>query len=145
MCGNPGLGNGCTTLPTNLIPLSNFATALATRYKGKIEYYETGNEVNVSTMWTDTCANLVLANNTIYAAIQAADPTAVVGAPNMAAFNGSIGGGGACVSSPAAAGNSASIWLSNFLQTQDSNGHKPTVDTVGVHTCAAQPPLLRWL
>ena len=137
-CG-AGSSTDCLVLPTNLTWLSNFATALATKYKGQIKYYETNNEVNNPTeSWTDTCANLVLAHNTIYAAIKAVDPTAIVGAPNMAAYNGTITGVGACVSSPVAAGNSASIWLSNFLQTQDRNGNRPTVDTVGVHTYASQ-------
>ena len=138
MCGAPGFGTGCTTLPSNLTWLSNFAIALATKYKGLIKYYETGNEVNNGLAWTDTCANLVLAHNTIYAAIKAVDPTAIVGAPNMAAFNGSFAGQGACVNSPVAAGNSASVWLDNFLQTHDRNGNLPKVDTVGVHTYAAQ-------
>jgi hypothetical protein len=134
-CGQASTAD-CTILPTNLTYLTNFATALATRYYGKIHYYETGNEVNNAPNWTDTCSNLVLAHNTIYAAIKAVDATAIVGAPNMAAYNGTSGGGGACVSSPNAAGNVASIWLSNFLATEDSNGHYPTVDTVGVHTYA---------
>jgi hypothetical protein len=134
-CGQ-GSTTDCTVLPTNLTYLTNFATALATRYYGKIHYYETGNEVNVSPNWTDSCSNLVLAHNTIYAAIKAVDPTAIVGAPNLAAYNGTKTGGGACVSSPNAAGNVASIWLSNFLATKDSNGHYPTVDSVGVHTYA---------
>ena len=138
MCGKPGFGSECTTLPSQLSNLSHFATALATKYKGQIQYYETGNEVNVASNWTDTCANLVLAHNTIYSAIKAVDPTAIVGAPNMAAYNGTFGGGGACVNSPAAAGNVASIWLTNFLKTKDSNGNYPTIDTVGVHTYASQ-------
>jgi hypothetical protein len=130
----------CTTLPSNLTLVSNFATAIAKQYKGQIQYYETGNEVNNAANWTDTCAKLVLLHNTIYAAIKAVDPNAIVGAPNLAAYNGTQTGGGACVSSPAAAGNVSSTWLNNFLQTRDSNGHKPTVDTVGVHTYAAQVP-----
>lgn len=138
MCGKPGAGTGCNTLPSDLSNLSNFATALATKYKGQIHYYETGNEVNNPPNWTDTCANLVLVHNTIYAAIKSVDPAAIVGAPNMAVYNGTFGGGGACVNSPAAAGNVASIWLTNFLNTKDRNGNYPTVDTVGVHTYASQ-------
>ena len=45
MCG-AGSSVDCRQLPTNLTWLSNFATALATKYKGQIKYYETNNEVN---------------------------------------------------------------------------------------------------
>lgn len=130
----------CTLLPANITYMSNFATALATRYKGKIKYYETGNEVNSPSVWADTCANLVLLNNTIYSAIKSVDPNATVGAPNMAAYEAS---NGACGASPTAGdGPSPNIWIQNFLQTRDRDGNLPSADTIGVHTYAVAQPAL---
>jgi Bacterial Ig-like domain (group 3)/NHL repeat len=125
-----GLGPGvdCRVMPTNITWMSNLATALATRYAGKIQYYETGNEAN--SFFQGTCAQLVLLHNTIYTAIKAADPKAIVGAPNMTYESGN----GACSTSPTPVPNGKEwIWLQNFLQTRDSNGNLPTVDTAGEH------------
>jgi len=131
MCSSSS--TSCSVLPSNLTWVSNFATALATKFKGQIKYYETGNEVN-SAYWTDTCANLVLLHNTLYRAIKAADPNAIVGAPNVA----NDSPGSACSNSPNPAGHDSSIWLANFLATRDANNQLPTVDTVGVHTYASE-------
>src|SRR5205823_6134047 len=65
MCPQNSSGD-CTTLPTDLTWVSNFATAVATKFKGQINYYETYNEVDSLGEWTDTCSNLVLFHNTIY-------------------------------------------------------------------------------
>jgi hypothetical protein len=138
-CGLPSTQN-CTGLPSDITHMSNFATALATRYKGKIKYYETGNEVNTPSVWADTCANLVLLHNAIYDAIKAVDPTSIVGAPNMAAFESADG---ACGASPTPGGGAhPNVWMQNFLQTRDRNGHLPSVDTVGIHTYQVARPAL---
>lgn len=129
----------CKTLPSNLTYMSNFATALATRYRHKIKYYETGNEVNLPSVWMDTCANLVLLHNTIYNAIKAADPDAIVGAPNMAYSNVPT----ACSTSPISGGVGHEwIWLQNFLQTRDRDGNLPRVDTAGAHQYQIVQPAL---
>jgi hypothetical protein len=129
-------GHACTGLPTNLTYLSDFATAVATKFKNQIKYYETNNEVNNPSFWTGTCADLVLWNNIVYDAVKAADPAAIVGAPNMAQ-NTETYTATACGGAPTAAGSDASIWIQNFLQTRDRNGNFPKVDTLGVHTYAA--------
>jgi len=131
MCPQNSSGD-CTTLPTDLTWVSNFATAVATKFKGQINYYETYNEVDSLGEWTDTCSNLVLFHNTIYNAIKAVDPNALVGAPNVAVQVTA----GACASSPTPLGDpsDSSIWVQNFLQSKDSNGRLPKVDTIGVHT-----------
>jgi uncharacterized protein (TIGR03437 family) len=123
----------CTALPTDLTWVANFATALATKFRGKIKYYETYNEVDSLAEWTDTCSNLVLFHNTIYNSIKAVDPNAMVGAPNVAVQSTA---NSACASIPTPSGtpSDSSIWLQNFLQTKDRNGNLPAVDTVGVHT-----------
>jgi hypothetical protein len=129
----------CTVLPSNLTYMSNFATALATRYAGKIKYYETNNEVNNPGIWTDTCANLVLLHNTIYDATKAVDPSAIVGAPNMGYGPTAT----ACSNSPTKGGIAHEwIWLQNFLQTRDLNGNLPKVDTAGEHEYQIVQPAL---
>lgn len=131
MCGN-AVGVRCTVLPTSLSYISNVATAMATRYKGQIKYYETENEINYSTNWSDTCANLVLLHNTIRTAIKAVDSSALVGAPNMGIA--SSLSTGSCSNSPTRGGGAREwIFMQNFLQTRDSGGHLPTVDSVGEH------------
>jgi hypothetical protein len=123
MCGN-ATDVRCTVLPTSLGYLSNFATALATRYRGEIRYYETYNEANVTTEWTGSCADLVLLHNTIRNAVKAADSAALVGAPNL-----SYGSGTAC------GGSTGNEWgfLSGFLAQHDINGNLPVSDTAGEH------------
>jgi hypothetical protein len=132
LCSQQNSSGECTALPSNLTAVSNFATALATKFNGQIKYYETYNEVNNPMNWSDTCPNLVLFHNTIYNAIKAADPNAIVGAPNVATT--SIANS-ACASSPTPSGNpsDSSIWLRNFLATRDANGNLPRVDIVGAH------------
>jgi hypothetical protein len=142
MCGaDPA--SSCQTLPSNLTYVTNFAQTLATRYAGKIKYYETGNEMNdpVSTGgWAGSCAELVLLSNTIYTAIKAGDPNAIVGVPSL-----SYGGGTKCMNSPNSGGGAGQEWvfLENFLQTRDANGHLPMADTVGEHLYQRSEPSLR--
>jgi Cellulase (glycosyl hydrolase family 5) len=133
VCPEHNTDGDCNALPSDLTAVSNFATALATKFKGQISYYETYNEVDNSSNWSDTCSNLVLFHNLIYTAIKAADPHALVGAPNMGAQSMAAS---ACATNPTPSGNPSdpSIWLANFLVTMDSNGNLPKVDTVGVHT-----------
>jgi hypothetical protein len=142
MCG-ANHTSSCQTLPPNLTYVTNFAQTLATRYAGKIKYYETGNEMNdpVSTGgWAGSCADLVLLSNTIYAAIKAGDPNAIVGVPSL-----SYGGGTKCMNSPNSGGGAGQEWvfLENFLQTRDANGHLPMADTAGEHLYQRSEPSLR--
>ena len=137
LCTQQNSDGECMALPSNLTAVSNFATALATKFKGQIKYYETYNEVDDSlSEWSDTCSNLVLFHNTIYNAVKSVDAAAVVGAPNMAIQSTSEGG---CAQSPTPSGNPSdpSIWIQNFLQTRDSKNDLPKVDTIGVHTYGA--------
>jgi hypothetical protein len=141
MCSKHNSAGNCIALPSDLTWVSHFATALATKFKGQIKYYETGNEVDALSHWSDTCANLVLLHNTIYNAIKAADPSAVVGAPNLSI---GLNSTSACATSPTPTASDASIWLSNFLRTTDPHGNLPKVDAAGVHsypTPSTQYPL----
>ena len=89
--------------------------------------------------WGDTCANLVLLNNIIYDAPKAADPNAIVRAPNMGFSQTTT----ACSESPTTGGTAHEwIWLQNFLQTRDRNGNLAKVDTVGEHEFQVVQPAL---
>jgi hypothetical protein len=71
-------------------------------------------------------------HNTIRTAIKAVDSSALVGAPNMGIA--SSLSTGSCSNSPTRGGGAREwIFMQNFLQTRDSGGHLPTVDSVGEH------------
>lgn len=67
---------------------TNFCTAVAARYVGKIAYYEIWNEINhreSATVgnWFGTDAQMVALASAAYTAIKAADPAALVLSPNF--------------------------------------------------------------
>ncbi len=66
-------GSGTNPTPTQV---TNFYSALATRYAGQIKYYEGWNEFNGSFGGTDN--ELVAIQQAMYQAVKAADPTATV-------------------------------------------------------------------
>lgn len=135
MCPSQAGGTRCTTTP-NMTAVSHLATAIATRYRGKIKYYETYNEMNEGYEWTGTCTDLVLLHNNVRNAIKAADPDALVGAPNVTIGHAGLSGG--CTNSPNPNGVLDEwIYVQNFLATADPNGNKPVVDTIGVHLYAS--------
>ena len=74
-------GPAANMAPSSWSYLSDFATAVATRYRGKIQFYEEYNEPDSNGEWNDTYANLVQYAQTVYQAIKAVDPNAQVGAP----------------------------------------------------------------
>jgi hypothetical protein len=67
---------------------NNFVTALVTRYAGKIKYYELWNEPNLSGFWTGTNLQMYYMASGAYAAIKAADPTAIVLSPSSTTTTG---------------------------------------------------------
>ena len=74
-------GPAVNMAPSSWTYLSDFATAVATRYRGKIQFYEEYNEPDSNGEWNDTYANLVQYAKTVYQAVKAVDPNAQVGAP----------------------------------------------------------------
>lgn len=88
----PGCANGNQAAyipPTNNQYLYNFATALVTRYKGKIGYYGIWNEANLSGFyWNGTVAQMLTIAQNLYPLIKAIDPNAQVMTPSVAGFNG---------------------------------------------------------
>ena len=73
---------GCPGPPNNLQNFTNFVTALATRYKGEINYYELWNEGNRPTSWSGTTADFVALAQTAFQTIKSIDSNAKVLSPS---------------------------------------------------------------
>ncbi len=80
----PGpIGNGSASEPANIAYFTNFARAMAERYRGRITSYDMWNEANLKIYWTGTSkqlAELVIQGSR---AIKSVDPTAKVLAPSI--------------------------------------------------------------
>jgi hypothetical protein len=74
-------GNGSCAAPHSLSDLSTFARAIATRYKGRIKYYELWNEPNDRHYYTGSMSSMVAMAATIRDAIKSVDSSAVILSP----------------------------------------------------------------
>ena len=117
--------NGTTARATNQPPASttywdNFCTAIATRYAGKIKYYEIWNEVNYTSYWSGTAAQLAVLVRRANQIIKAIDPAAKIVAP--------------IVQEPET-GGTGNAYLGSFLDASDSAAGtgKLWVDICGIH------------
>lgn len=77
---------GGSSMPTPVSAWTNYVTACATRYAGRVKYYEVWNEPNYRASATvgtffGTEANMVTLAAAAYSAIKAADPSAIVLSP----------------------------------------------------------------
>lgn len=88
----PQIYRGSSSVPARMKDWENYLTRLATRYKGRIKYYETPNEANHEMKLTP---QQILENNRVmYKTIKRVDPNAVVvgpaaaGTPTMAEWTG---------------------------------------------------------
>lgn len=90
--GTPSWAGGCSTCsPTDVnadgsgtdAMWSAFVTAMVTRYKGKIQFYELWNEQNASNYWTGTEAQMARMAKDAYAIIKSIDPAAKVLTPSQ--------------------------------------------------------------
>jgi len=78
----PCLQTGCGGPPSDMSAFGSFVSALVTRYKGQIKYYELWNEANRSGSWNGTTAELVSLGQTAYQTIKGIDPNAKVLSPS---------------------------------------------------------------
>jgi hypothetical protein len=79
----PSWTGGSGTNPTPK-QVASFYSALATRYAGKIKYYEGFNEFNSSrSIYSGTIDQLVAIQKAMYQAVKAADPNAIVLSPTV--------------------------------------------------------------
>ena len=110
-----------TAPPDNPRDWSDFLTALATRYRGRIQAYEIWNEPNLDREWGDRtpdAAAYASMLKTSYQAIRAADPQALVISAGM---------------SPTTTNNAQAIPDLEFLRQMYAAGAKDSFDVLGVH------------
>jgi PKD repeat protein len=105
-------GSGQCVAPSNYTYWDNFVTALVTRYKGKIKYYEMWNEPNDLGFWKGTTAQQVEMTRRAANIIHSIDPNAIVVSP------------GATWTA-----TTAWAWLDGYLAA----GAGPYLDEIGVH------------
>lgn len=121
--GAYGVGEpGSVAEPADMANWSAFCTAVATRYLGKIKYYEVWNEVNSTGFFTGTKAKLSEIVRLANQAIKAVDPTAKIISPSIVGW------------SPLA-GQAAETYFTQMMAAADGVGGtmKDWVDIVGVH------------
>ena len=73
---------GSCAPPANIRYWDEFVHAVATRYAGRIHYYELWNEPNITEYWTGTPAQMVIMAQHAYQIIKSIDPTAKVVSPS---------------------------------------------------------------
>lgn len=107
------------TPPADLATWDEFVTALATRYRGQIKYYEGWNEPNAPNFYNGTTAQLVALQQHAYGIVHQLDPAALVLTPP-----------------PATAGSTVKV--SQFLSQFFAAGGGAYADIVAFH--AYTPP-----
>ena len=110
--------------PDNPRDWTDFLTAVATRYKGRIAAYEIWNEPNLDREWGDKqpdAAAYTAMLKASYQAIKAADPQALVISAGM---------------SPTSTDNAQAIPDLKFIQQMYAAGAQGSFDVMGIH---AQP------
>lgn len=132
----PGTGkydNGTTVTGSNQPPLSmtywqDFCSAVATRYAGRIHYYEIWNEVNYPSYWNGTAAQLAQMHRIAWQTIKAIDPAAQIVGP--------------VVQEPET-GGTGNAYLNTFLTASDgaTGTGKDWIDYCGIHM---YPPKYNW-
>src|SRR5438105_1980276 len=76
-----GYGPGQCAPPYSMTDWSNFVSAVANRYKGRIRYYELWNEPNASNWWSGTTSQMLQLASIAYGIIKSVDPSATVLTP----------------------------------------------------------------
>jgi polysaccharide biosynthesis protein PslG len=107
--------------PDNPTDWTDFLTALATRYKGRIQAYEIWNEPNLDREWGDKQpdpAAYTAMLKASYAAIKAADPQALVVSAGM---------------SPTTTNDQHAMPDLQFIQEMYAAGARGSFDILGVH------------
>lgn len=131
--GAYGPGNlGLQAEPANMADWNSFCTAVATRYRGKIKYYEVWNEPNYNNngitttspyfYFSGTFAKLSEMVRRASQAIKSVDPTAKIISPSATTWS-------------ATAGQSAENYFVGMMAAGDgaSGTMKDWVDIIGVH------------
>lgn len=74
--------NACTGMVTNIADWDDFTTALVTRYKGRIKFYELWNEPYNGKEFTGSVADMVKLTNHFHDVIRTKDPGARIISPS---------------------------------------------------------------
>jgi len=72
----------CTGMVANIQYLTDFMTALVSRYQGLIQIYELWDEPNVGNVWTGSTQDMVTMTSAIYNVIRQTDPSAIILSPS---------------------------------------------------------------
>ncbi len=105
-------GSGNAAEPKNLEYWSDYVRTVATRYKGRIRYYEIWNEPNLPGFYTGTVAEMLRLSQKAYQILKEVDPSITVVSP-----------------SAAHSGDSGLTWLEEYL----SRGGGSCADVIGYH------------
>jgi len=77
-CCTPDAPKGNTAEASNIEDWRNYVRKVATRYKGRVHYYEFWNEPNVERFYSGTAKQLGLLNRVAYQVLKEVDPTITV-------------------------------------------------------------------
>ena len=96
----------CSSPPADIDDWNNYVTALVTRYKGKINYYELWDEADYSAQWSGTQQQLLSMAQSAYGIIKSIDPNAQVLTPSVTVS----------AVQPITNGCGFGCWQANYLQ-----------------------------
>jgi len=102
---------GCAEPPANISDWDHFVTALATRYKGRIQYYEIWDEPNRPETWRGTIRDMVALAQHAYPIIKSIDPAAKVLTPGVTVIG----------VQPSYPGCNLDCWLDRYFAAGGSN------------------------
>jgi hypothetical protein len=108
-------GPGKAAEPKNIEDWRNYVRTVATRYKGRIRYYELWNEANWNDFFTGTIEKMLELSREAYQVLKEVDPDIVVVSPSAANL--------------AFKGNQGLIWLDEYL----AKGGGDYADVIGYH------------
>ncbi|TAK28768.1 MAG: hypothetical protein EPO21_22350, partial [Chloroflexota bacterium] len=114
--------------PANYNDFGDFLSALATRYKGRIQAYQIWNEPNLARDWggqTPSATDYVRLLKIAYQAIKAADPQAIVITAGLA---------------PTTASGAIATPDMDYLQQMYDAGAKQYFDMLGLHAAGYRAP-----
>lgn len=111
---------GASAEPSNMQYWTDYCTAVATRYAGKIGYYSVWNEANIAGFFSGTQAVLSQMTRLASQAIKAADPAAKILSPSVTSLN--------------SGGNGLAYFLSMMQASDGAVGTmKDWIDIVEIH------------
>lgn len=112
--GGAAYGGKSNMPPTNNVDWTDHVTAMVTRYKDSVKYWQGWNEPNLAIYYsgaTATAARLAELQRLMYQAVKAADPTATVLSPPFTSVFSGIAGLNAYLAAPDGAAGTGKDWF----------------------------------